>query len=342
MSPPSSTVACGARARHDRWSIRVARTHERIGSPAVRAQRDRPRAIGPSPRRAHARGARRADRGPSALRLPAHRPLQRTLRGPWRRPARVVLRHAGGRVRCRDAADRAFLAPPDPLPLRRQGVHRPHGQPLRDCGTRLRRARHGRRAALGGGGHPRVPGGGHRGGRRLRGGAVVLVRATASTSLGAVPRGLPAWSAREASDLRRTLVSPPVAPTLHVFARIVAEIGRAEDEDLEALRPALVASPRAGRDAHHVPLLDLDDLVVELHPPAPAHDHVQLLLLLVRVAVWEAIAGRDALVAKAALLELERLACEAELQVRRAVEVGPEILQILLEVPEREWHGSRA
>src|SRR3954449_2934548 len=58
-----------------------------------------------------------------------------------------------------------------------------------------------------------------------------------------------------------------------------------------------------------------------------------------RVAVREAIVGRDALVAKAALLELERLGCEVELQIRRAVEVGPEILQILLEVPERERHG---
>jgi hypothetical protein len=57
------------------------------------------------------------------------------------------------------------------------------------------------------------------------------------------------------------------------------------------------------------------------------------------VAVREAIVGRDALIAKAGLLELERLACEAELQVRRAVEVGPEVLQILLEVPERERHG---
>src|SRR5262249_22690398 len=54
------------------------------------------------------------------------------------------------------------------------------------------------------------------------------------------------------------LVSPPVAPTLHVFTRILAETGRTEDEDLEALRPAFVASPRAGRYTHHVPLLDLD------------------------------------------------------------------------------------
>src|SRR5207248_408836 len=76
-----------------------------------------------------------------------------------------------------------------------------------------------------------------------------------------------------------------------------------------------------------------------LHPPAPARDHVQLLLLVVRVAVREAITVRDALVAEAALLESERLAREAELEVRCAVEVGPDVLQILLEVHTRERHG---
>src|SRR5256885_14036521 len=135
------------------------------------------------------------------------------------------------------------------------------------------------------------------------------------------------------------LVSPPVALALDVFARSLAEIGRADDEDLEALRSRLVASPRSGWDAHRVPLLELDDLVVELHPPTPAQNHVHLLLLLVRVAVRKAIAGRDALVAQAGFLELERLGRQAELQVRRAVEPGPEVLQVLLEVPERERHG---
>src|SRR5687767_12837859 len=135
------------------------------------------------------------------------------------------------------------------------------------------------------------------------------------------------------------LVSPPVALALDVFAGSLAEIGRANDDDLEALGPGLVASPRTGRDAHRVPLLELDDLVVELHPPAPAQDHVHLLLRLVRVAVRKAIAGRDALVAQAGSLELERLGRQAELQVRRAVEPGPDVLQILLEVPERERHG---
>src|SRR5919108_1824401 len=138
------------------------------------------------------------------------------------------------------------------------------------------------------------------------------------------------------------LVSPPVALALDVFARSLAEIGRADDEDLEALRAGLVASPRTGRDAYRVPCLELDDLVVELHPPAPAQDHVHLLLPLVRVAVRKAIAGRDALVAQAGFLELERLGRQAELQVRSAVEPGPDVLQILLEVPERERHGSQS
>jgi hypothetical protein len=57
------------------------------------------------------------------------------------------------------------------------------------------------------------------------------------------------------------------------------------------------------------------------------------------VAVRKAIVGWNALIAKAGLLELERLGRQAELQVRRAVEVGPDILQVLLEVPERERHG---
>src|SRR5436190_14423192 len=136
------------------------------------------------------------------------------------------------------------------------------------------------------------------------------------------------------------LVSPPVALAIDVFARSLAEIGRADDEDLEALRPGLVASPRTGRDAHRVPFLELDDLVVDLHPAAPAQDHIHLLLLLVRVAVRKAIAGRDVLVAQAGFLELERLGRHAELQVRRAVELGPEVLQVLLEIPEGERHGA--
>src|SRR5215216_2772940 len=143
------------------------------------------------------------------------------------------------------------------------------------------------------------------------------------------------------SNVRTTrLVRPPVALTIDIFARILAEIGRADDEELEALGPGLVASPCAWWDAHRIPFLELDDLVVDFHPPAPAQDHVHLLLLHVRVAVRKAIAGRDALVAQGGFLELEPLGRRAELQIRRAVEPRADVLQIRLDVPERERHGA--
>jgi hypothetical protein len=56
-------------------------------------------------------------------------------------------------------------------------------------------------------------------------------------------------------------------------------------------------------------------------------------VLLVRAAVGKAITGRDALQAHAGLFELERIGRQAELQVRCAVEIGPDVLQVLLEVP---------
>src|SRR6476469_3964237 len=143
----------------------------------------------------------------------------------------------------------------------------------------------------------------------------------------------------ERSAAGLALVSPPVALALDVVAPGVPETGRAENDDLEAFRPGLVASPRTGRNAHRIPLLELDDLVVELHPPAPAHDHVHLLLLPVRVAVGKAMAGRDALVAQAGVLELERPGRQAELEVRCAVEPGSDVFEVLPEVPERERHG---
>src|SRR3954451_13354184 len=155
-------------------------------------------------------------------------------------------------------------------------------------------------------------------------------------SRGASPTARPTGSTWRRMTL--ALVDPPVALSLDVVARILPEMGRAYHDDLETIRPRLVPAPCTGRHAHHVPLFELDELVVELHPPGPTDDHIDLLLLLMRVAVRKAITGRDALVAQTGLLELERLGRHAELQVGRAVEVGPDVLQILLEVPDRERH----
>jgi len=58
----------------------------------------------------------------------------------------------------------------------------------------------------------------------------------------------------------------------------------------------------------------------------------------VGVAVREAIAGREALIAQTGLLKLERPGCQAKLEVWRAVESGPDILQVRPEILERERH----
>jgi hypothetical protein len=100
-------------------------------------------------------------------------------------------------------------------------------------------------------------------------------------------------------------------------------------------RARLPSLARPGWDTHGVPLPELDDFVVELHPSAPAHDDIHLFLRLVRVAVREPVAGRDALVTQAGLLEFQRMGSQAELQLRRTIEIGPDVRQVVLEVSER-------
>src|SRR4051794_35929847 len=76
-------------------------------------------------------------------------------------------------------------------------------------------------------------------------------------------RGSRFVSRYDLTRIRETvLVRPPVTLALDVFARSLAEIGRADDDDLETVRPGLIAPPCTGGDAHHIPLLELDDLVV--------------------------------------------------------------------------------
>src|SRR5262249_22025637 len=111
-------------------------------------------------------------------------------------------------------------------------------------------------------------------------------------------------------------IEPPAAPAVDVLARVITEIGGADHENLETVGPGLVAPPGTGRDAHRVPLTELDDLVVELHSPAAPHHHVHLLLRLVAVTVGKAAAGRNTLVGEGGPLELERLRRRAKLQLR--------------------------
>src|SRR5256885_17155505 len=79
-------------------------------------------------------------------------------------------------------------------------------------------------------------------------------RSSQTDLVGAGKEGCAHTGPGEVTERRTTpLIRPPVALTIDVFARILAEVGRADDEDLEALWPGLVASPHAGRDAHGVP-----------------------------------------------------------------------------------------
>jgi hypothetical protein len=61
-----------------------------------------------------------------------------------------------------------------------------------------------------------------------------------------------------AADGEVLVVSPPAAPAIDVFALVLAEIERADDEESRG-RPARPRSlAAAGRDAHRVPFLELD------------------------------------------------------------------------------------
>src|SRR5918996_815267 len=106
-------------------------------------------------------------------------------------------------------------------------------------------------------------------------------------------------------------VVPPALLELRVAG---TRVRGAEEDQLDAVRPALDVAHRLRRDPDRVPLLHLDHLVVELHAARAAHDDVHLLLLLVRVPPRHALSRRDLQIADAGLLELERLAGEARLE----------------------------
>src|SRR4051794_23295606 len=138
-------------------------------------------------------------------------------------------------------------------------------------------------------------------------------------------------SRRGRRQVARLIAGPVALDQLAIPAFGLAASG---GDDLEAVRACLEAARHSGCDANHVPLLDLDDLVVQLDATRAVDDRVDLLLDLV------AVAGRlDArLMAPPAHAELggiEKLPREAAVDP-----VGPagfDVLEILYRVV-----GSRA
>src|SRR3954463_1574529 len=90
-------------------------------------------------------------------------------------------------------------------------------------------------------------------------------------------------------------------------------LGSADCDELQAIGTGLECADGLRRDAHHIPLAELDDLAVNEHPPVAGNDDVSLLLLAVLVAVLAAEVRRIAEVADAEVPRAEVLAAEATL-----------------------------
>jgi hypothetical protein len=109
----------------------------------------------------------------------------------------------------------------------------------------------------------------------------------------------------------------------------------AEGEQLAAVWAGLDAAHRLRRDADCVPLLDLDDLVVQLETAAAADQQVELLLVLVAVPEGQAVIGGEALVADRRFLQLQRQAGEPGLEVRGEAVLLGAVVDLALEVDLR-------
>src|SRR5690348_2328443 len=92
---------------------------------------------------------------------------------------------------------------------------------------------------------------------------------------GATPRS----SRRPRGPRARVSVRPPPR---HDLAVVLLSDRRAEGDQRDSVGTGLEIAHHAGPDAEDVPLPELLGLVVELDPPRPLRDHVDLLLLRVR------------------------------------------------------------
>src|SRR6185437_6437541 len=128
----------------------------------------------------------------------------------------------------------------------------------------------------------------------------------------------PAIGVSLASPRSLTSVAPPALLDLRVPR---AGVWRTDRDQLDAFGAGLEPTRRLLRDAYRIPLLQLDDLVLELDPHAPVDDEVDLLLGLVPVAERNPEVRRQSLVADPGVLELERHACHPGLEVGSEAEV---------------------
>src|SRR3954471_5705511 len=141
---------------------------------------------------------------------------------------------------------------------------------------------------------------------------------------------------RGATALRDRSVGPEVLHELAVAA--LGPVG-ADRDDLKALRAALEGAHDRRRDAHDVPALEVDHLVVEAHAAGSADDDVRLLLLAVAMSVRRLEVRRVAEVGDAEVVGVEVLAPEARLQSVGAR--GRGVVDVLEVLDRESRHGGR-
>jgi hypothetical protein len=96
-----------------------------------------------------------------------------------------------------------------------------------------------------------------------------------------------------------------------------------------ALRSPLGAAPDSAAETDDVSLPQVEDLVVDLDPSAPAEDDVDLLLVAMPVAELHAEAGHRGLARDGDDLALERSPAEARLEPRREPEPRRRVLAVV-------------
>ena len=120
--------------------------------------------------------------------------------------------------------------------------------------------------------------------------------------------------AQEGEERAEPVQRTPVSLVDHPWSTSPSPLRRGpEREHLETLGPGLPGPSDRRRHANGVQALDVDDLVVELHPPRARDHHVDLLGPLVAMGHGGTLVRRNALVGEAGVLGLEVVVGEPHL-----------------------------